>query len=393
MSLFREGVRLRCVTCGSLFPPNPRLFTCRSCGGLLEVVTPVDSGFEWGRVRARRFGVWRYRELLPLAEWVNPISLGEGGTPLVKVVRAAGPHVFVKFEGSNPTGSFKDRGMTVGVTIAKGLGVEGVVVASTGNTAASAAAYAARAGLRCLVYLPRGGVARGKLAQALLHGAEVVEVDGFFDDALELVLEEYVERSYSKLYPLNSVNPWRLEGQKTLAFELVDELGNTPDVVVVPVGNAGNISAIWKGFREFRDLGVISGTPRMIGVQATGAAPLAKTWLTGSRELQVVEEPRTIASAIRIGRPVNWVKALKAVEESKGALLTVSDEEILEAMKTLARLEGLGVEPSSAASLAGYLKALEEGLVDRGETVVLVATGHALKDPDIVRLLVEHGNI
>jgi threonine synthase len=283
--------------------------------------------------------------------------------------------------------------MTVGVTIAKGLGVEGVVVASTGNTAASAAAYAARAGLRCLVYLPRGGVARGKLAQALLHGAEVVEVDGFFDDALELVLEEYVERSSSKLYPLNSVNPWRLEGQKTLAFELVDELGNTPDVVVVPVGNAGNISAIWKGFREFRDLGVISGTPRMIGVQATGAAPLAKTWLTGSRELQVVEEPRTIASAIRIGRPVNWVKALKAVEESRGALLTVSDEEILEAIKMLARLEGLGVEPSSAASLAGYLKALEEGLADRGETVVLVATGHALKDPDIVRLLVEHGNI
>jgi len=391
--LFREGVRLRCVTCGSLFPPNPRFFTCRSCGGLLEVVTPVDSGFEWGRVRARRFGVWRYRELLPLAEWVNPVSLGEGGTPLVRVDRAADPHVFVKFEGSNPTGSFKDRGMTVGVTIAKGLGVEGVVVASTGNTAASAAAYAARAGLRCLVYLPRGGVARGKLAQALLHGAEVVEVEGFFDDALELVLEEYVERSYSKLYPLNSVNPWRLEGQKTLAFELVDELGNTPDVVVVPVGNAGNISAIWKGFRELRDLGVISGTPRMIGVQATGAAPLAKTWSTGSRELQVVEEPRTIASAIRIGRPVNWVKALKAVEESRGALLTVSDEEILEAIKMLARLEGLGVEPSSAASLAGYLKALEEGLVDRGETVVLVATGHALKDPDIVRLLVEHGNI
>jgi threonine synthase len=389
MSLFREGVRLRCVICGSLYPPNPRLFTCRSCGGLLEVVTPVGSGFEWERVRARRFGVWRYRELLPLAEWVKPVSLGEGGTPLVRVERVAGPRVFVKFEGSNPTGSFKDRGMTVGVTIAKGLGVEGVVVASTGNTAASAAAYAARAGLRCLVYLPRGGVARGKLAQALLHGAEVVEVDGFFDDALELVLEEYVERSYSKLYPLNSVNPWRLEGQKTLAFELVDELGYTPDVVVVPVGNAGNISAIWKGFRELRELGVISRAPRMIGVQAAGAAPLAKTWSTRSRELQVVEEPRTIASAIRIGRPVNWVKALKAVEESRGALLTVSDEEILEAMKMLARLEGLGVEPSSAASLAGYLKALEEGLVDRGETVVLVATGHALKDPDAVRLLVE----
>jgi threonine synthase len=393
MSFFREGVRLRCVTCGFLCPPNPRLFTCRSCGGLLEVVTPVDSGFEWGRVRARRFGAWRYRELLPLAEWVKPISLGEGGTPLVRVDRAAGPHVFVKFEGSNPTGSFKDRGMTVGVTIAKGLGVEGVVVASTGNTTASASAYAARARLRCLVYLPRGGVARGKLAQALLHGAEVVEVDGFFDDALELVLEEYVERSSSKLYPLNSINPWRLEGQKTLAFELVDKLGHTPDVVVVPVGNAGNISAIWKGFRELRDLGVISGTLRMIGVQATGAAPLAKTWSTGSRELQVVEEPRTIASAIGIGRPVNWVKALKAVEESKGALLTVSDEEILEAIKMLARLEGLGVEPSGAASLAGYLKALEESLADRGETVVLVATGHALKDPDIVRLLVEHGNI
>ncbi len=387
--LFKDGVYLRCVVCGSLYPPDPWLFTCRACGGLLEIVVPFDSRFEWSRVRVRRFGVWRYRELLPLADDVEPISLGEGGTPLVRVSRLPGVNALVKFEGSNPTGSFKDRGMTVGVTIAKGLGVEGVVVASTGNTAASAAAYAARAGLRCRVYLPKGGVARGKLIQALLHGAEIVEVDGVFDNTLELVIEEHIHKGHGSLYPLNSINPWRLEGQKTLAFEVVDELGGAPDVVVVPVGNAGNISAIWKGFRELRDAGLIDETPRMIGVQAEGAAPLALTWFLRLRELHVVRNPYTIASAIRIGKPVNWVKALKAVEESRGAFIVVSDEEIVEAMRILARLEGLAVEPSSAASLAGYLKALEEGLVDRSEVTVLVATGHALKDPEAVKLVVE----
>ena len=385
--LFKDGVRLRCVACGSLHPPDPWLFTCRVCGALLDVVMPANTSFKWGR--AGRLSVWRYRDLLPLADGVEPVSLGEGGTPLVRIPRVAGVNVFVKLEGSNPTGSFKDRGMTLGVTIARSLKVEGVIVASTGNTAASASAYAARAGLRCLIFLPRGGVAKGKLLQALLHGAEVVEVDGFFDDALEFVLEEYVLRGSRNLYPLNSINPWRLEGQKTVAFEIVEELGGAPDAVVVPVGNAGNISAIWKGFKELWEADLIDRRPRMIGVQAAGAAPLAITWSTRSRGLRIEENPTTIASAIRIGKPVNWVKAIKAVEESRGAFITVTDEEILKAMMMLAKLEGVGVEPSSAASLAGYLKAVEEGLVDRDERVVLVATGHALKDPDAIRILVE----
>jgi len=382
--LFKDGVRLRCVACGYAAEADPWLFLCPRCGNLMEVVMPGAGGFDWESARRRRFGVWRYRELLPLSDGVVPVTLGEGGTPLIKVARVSSGSVFVKFEGANPTGSFKDRGMTVGVTIAKHLGVEGVLVASTGNTAASAAAYAARAGLRCVVVLPRGGVAKGKLAQAFLHGAEVLEVDGVFDDALKEVLEEAVVKGRRDLYPLNSYNPWRLEGQKTLAFELVDELGEPPDCVVVPVGNAGNISAIWKGFRELYEFGLASKLPRMIGVQAEGAAPLVKTWASRSNSLVAVEKPVTVASAIRIGKPVNWLKALKAVDESRGALLAVSDEEIIKSMRDLAALEGVGVEPASAASLAGYRKALELGVIDEDSVTVLVATGHALKDPDVV---------
>jgi threonine synthase len=350
----------------------------------MEVVMPSKNNFSWDVARKRRFGVWRYRELLPLSNDVEPITMGEGGTPLISVNRIANRGVFVKFEGANPTGSFKDRGMTVGITIAKSLGVEGVIVASTGNTAASAAAYAARAGLQCVVVLPRGGVARGKLAQALLHGAKIVEVDGVFDEALEEVFTEVVLNGKRDLYPLNSYNPWRLEGQKTLAFEIVDELEEPPDYVFVPVGNAGNISAIWKGFKELYNYGLISRLPRMIGVQAEGAAPLVRTWALKSRSLMAIEKPVTIASAIRIGKPVNWLKALKAVEESRGTFVSVSDEEIVKSMKDLAMYEGIGVEPASAASLAGYRKALELGIVDRNSVTVLVATGHALKDPDTI---------
>jgi L-threonine synthase (EC 4.2.3.1) len=350
----------------------------------MEVVMPSTTSFDWSTARKRRFGVWRYRELLPLSSDVEPVTMCEGGTPLIRISRVTSRNVFVKFEGGNPTGSFKDRGMTVGITIAKSLGVEGVIVASTGNTAASAAAYAARAGLQCVVVLPRGGVARGKLAQALLHGAKIVEVDGVFDDALEEVFTEVVLNGKKSLYPLNSYNPWRLEGQKTLAFEVVDELGEPPDYVFVPVGNAGNISAIWKGFKELYNYGLISRLPKMIGVQAEGAAPLAKTWASKSYSLMVVEKPVTVASAIRIGKPVNWLKALKAVDESKGTFITVSDEEIIKSMRDLAMYEGIGVEPASAASLAGYRKALESGVIDGDGVTVLVATGHALKDPDTV---------
>ena len=348
---------------------------------------PSVTSFNWNIARKRRFGVWRYRELLPLNDAIEPISLCEGGTPLIRVRKAVNGCVYVKFEGANPTGSFKDRGMTVGITIAKGIGVDGVIVASTGNTAASAAAYAARAGLRCVVVLPRGNVAKGKLAQALLHNAKIMEIDGVFDDALEEVLEKVVLKGNRDLYPLNSYNPWRLEGQKTLAFELVDELWEPPDIIIVPVGNAGNISAIWKGFKELYEYGLISKLPRMIGVQAEGASPLAKTWIEKSDKLLVVEKPSTIASAIRIGKPVNWMKALKAVEESRGVFVTVSDEEILEGMKDLAAYEGIEVEPAGATSLAGYRKTLELGIIDKSEIAVLVSTGHALKDPDAITII------
>lgn len=383
-AIFRDGVTLRCIACNYTTSAEPWLFLCPKCGNLMEVVMPSKNNFSWDVARKRRFGVWRYRELLPLSNDVEPITMGEGGTPLISVNRIVNRGVFVKFEGANPTGSFKDRGMTVGITIAKSLGVEGVIVASTGNTAASAAAYAARAGLQCVVVLPRGGVARGKLAQALLHGAKIVEVDGVFDEALEEVFTEVVLNGKRDLYPLNSYNPWRLEGQKTLAFEIVDELEEPPDYVFVPVGNAGNISAIWKGFKELYNYGLISRLPRMIGVQAEGAAPLVRTWALKSRSLMAIEKPMTIASAIRIGKPVNWLKALKAVEESRGTFVSVSDEEIVKSMKDLAMYEGIGVEPASAASLAGYRKALELGIVDRNSVTVLVATGHALKDPDTI---------
>jgi len=382
--VFKEGVKLRCVACGYTTDVDPWLFLCPKCKNLLEVVMPNTTDFDWSIARKRRFGVWRYKELLPLRNDIEPVTLHEGGTPLIKISKVAHENVYVKFEGANPTGSFKDRGMTVGITIAKSLGVKGVIVASTGNTAASAAAYAARARLQCIVVLPRGGVAKGKLAQALLHDAKIVEVNGVFDDALEEVFTEVIVHGNRDLYPLNSYNPWRLEGQKTLAFEVVDELGEPPDYVVVPVGNAGNISAIWKGFKELYNYGFIRKLPKMIGVQAEGAAPLAKTWALKSPSLIPVEKPTTVASAIRIGKPVNWLKALKAVEESKGTFITVSDSEILHSMKDLAVHEGVGVEPASAASLAGYRKAVELGLINSNDVTVLVATGHALKDPDTI---------
>ncbi len=379
-----EVYSMKCVSCGSVYPFNPRLLSCPRCGSLLEVVRNQSPAVSWSVWRARRPGVWRYREALPVPESVRPVTLGEGATPLVEAgldgVRA---RVWVKFEGANPTGSFKDRGMTVGVTVAKLVKARVVVAASTGNTASSLAAYAARAGLRAVVVLPRGGVALSKLLQARLHGAIVVEVDGSFDRAMSMVLEAARE---GPVYPLNSFNPVRLEGQKTIAYEIVDELGRAPDYVVVPVGNGGNIAAIWKGFKELYEWGLLDRLPAMIGVQAEGASPLARAWESGSRDPVWVDEPKTVASAIRIGRPVNWMKAYRAVEESGGLFVTVTDEEILVAQRILARRVGLGVEPSSAASLAGLIKLHSEGFLGEGEEVVLIATGHALKDPDSMAL-------
>ncbi|MFP3216784.1 MAG: threonine synthase [Vulcanisaeta sp.] len=374
---FRKYV-LKCPRCGYEVEPSPFVMRCPRCGELLDAV--IDSGkvrLKWGELKGR--GVWRYRDLLP--EPSRVITMGEGSTPLIKLRKY--PNVYVKFEGANPTGSFKDRGMTVGVSLAATLSVKGVIVASTGNTAASAAAYSARAGLECVVVLPKGSVARGKLAQAVLHGARIVTVPGTFDNALEYVLDLVLGNNAVNginYYPLNSINPWRLEGQKTTAFEIVEEVG-VPDFVFVPVGNGGNIYAIWKGFRELLELGVIDKVPKMVGVQAEGAAPMVKYW-RGLGEARV-DNPRTVASAIRIGRPVNWFRAYRAVKYTDGLFLEVSDEEILRAQGMLGR-EGIGTEPAGAASLAGYLKALSEGFVDLDDKVVLIATGHALKDPDVL---------
>ncbi len=310
------------------------------------------------------------------------MTLREGNTPLLNLNKIDGK-AYVKFEGANPTGSFKDRGMTIGVSIAKSIGSEYVIVASTGNTAASVAAYAARGGLTCLVVIPRGGIARGKLAQAILHGATVLEVEGNFDRALSLVFDALDKVGKKNLlYPLNSINVWRLEGQKTTAYEIFLDIG-VPDYVIVPVGNAGNIYAIWKGFKELRELGIIDKLPVMIGVQAEGASPIAKAWKLGLDKPLFMNDPNTVASAIRIGRPVNWYRAWRAVKESGGTFITVTDEEILNAQKMLGR-EGIGVEPASASSLAGYLKLIDSGYIRRSDTCVLIATGHGLKDPDTI---------
>jgi threonine synthase len=315
-----------------------------------------------------------YRPYLPVSEATPVVTLLEGNTPLIPVpyisqLIGRGVQVFVKYDGLNPTGSFKDRGMTMAISKAKEEGSKAVICASTGNTSASAAAYARRAGLRAFVLIPDGYVALGKLAQALVYGAEVIAVQSNFDEALQIV------RDLSANYPVtlvNSVNPYRLEGQKTAAFEIVDVLGNAPDWLCIPVGNAGNISAYWMGFCEYHQSGICDRLPRMMGFQAAGAAPL----ISG----HPIAHPETIATAIRIGNPANWEKAVAAKDASQGEFNPVTDGEILEAYRILGAREGVFCEPASAASVAGLLKVKER--VPDGATVVCVLTGNGLKDPD-----------
>jgi threonine synthase len=378
---------LRCIKCNMEYPQDKQAFICEKCGGLLEVSTDIDAiKVDKDTFDKRPIGVWRYREFLPVAEDSKIITLKEGGTPLYKgenIQEKIGlDDLYIKNEGANPTGSFKDRGMTLGLTKALEFKATGVCCASTGNTSASLAAYAAKANLDCLVILPAGKIAVGKLAQAILHGAKVVAINGNFDDALKLV------RAASEkfnIYLLNSINPWRLEGQKTEAFEIVDQLGwVVPDRIIVPVGNCGNISAIWKGFKEFYDYGLIDKLPKMTGIQAAGASPVANAFKEGKSEVVPVENPDTVATAIRIGAPVNAPKALASVKDSGGVVETVTDTEILNAQKLLAGLEGIGVEPASAASIAGLLKLTKSGEIDKSEKIVCITTGHALKDPEAI---------
>jgi threonine synthase len=376
--------KLRCIDCGKEYGKDEVLYVCPTCGSLLEAVIELPK-VSLKQMARRPFKVWRYMEFLPVDEGAEIISLDEGGTPLYrcnKLARWAGVEsLYIKYEGANPTGSFKDRGMTLGVTKAKSLGSKAVACASTGNTSASLSAYAARAGLTCYVILPSGKVAMGKLAQAMMHGARVISVKGNFDDALKLVMDVSLKMG---IYLLNSVNPWRLEGQKTLAFEVVDQLGHVPETVAVPMGNCGNISAIWKGFKEFRASGITEILPRMYGVQAEGASPVVNMLRRNADRLEPVTNPETVATAIRIGNPVNWPKAVRAIRESKGLFEAVSDEEIIGAQRLIAALEGIGVEPASAASVAGVRKAAASGMMDRKSEVVCVCTGHLLKDPEEV---------
>lgn len=373
---------IRCISCGEEYEDEKIIYTCEKCGSILEVEINVDN-VPRDTFDNRRQNIWKYKEFLPVNS-DNRISLDEGGTPFCKcdkIGKELGIDLYVKVEGSNPTGSFKDRGMSVGTTKAIDLGVNIVGCASTGNTSASLSAYAARAGLKCTVLLPSGKVALGKLAQAMFHGAKVFGIDGNFDDALKTITQLALD---GELYLLNSINPFRLEGQKTIGYEIVHDFGwQSPDRIVLPVGNAGNISAIWKGITEFRDAGYIKDTPMMTGIQAVNSAPIANAIKNNEDTITPVENPETIATAIRIGAPVSSIKAMRAIKESNGTAETVTDDEILAAQKYLARNEGIGVEPASAASIAGLKKLVELGEIDKGERIVCVVTGHVLKDPNI----------
>lgn len=321
----------------------------------------------------------RYHDLLARPGEQLPISLGEGGTPLVHARRLGAElgldRLYLKFEGTNPTGSFKDRGMVLAVNRAVRARARAVVCASTGNTAASAAAYAAAGGLACHVVLPAGKVARGKLSQALAAGARLVLVDGSFDVALEAVRRLGEEGDVAVV---NSINPDRITGQQTVAFEICDAMDAAPDWVALPVGNAGNITASWAGFTRYATEGRTAGRPRMIGFQAEGAAPIVRGG--------PVESPETVATAIRIGNPASWQGAVRARDESGGAIETVSDREILDAQRDVARSEGIFCEPASAAGVAGVRRFSQNGRIDRSQTVVCILTGHGLKDPDVVSL-------
>jgi threonine synthase len=322
--------------------------------------------------------VWRgiieeYRDRMPVSDTTPIVTLREGGTPLIhseELSAHTGCEVHLKYDGANPTGSFKDRGMTLAISKAVEQGAKAVICASTGNTSASAAAYAGKAGLVCGVVVPEGKIALGKMAQALVHGAEVIQIDGNFDQALQIC------RTLDEKYPVelvNSVNPYRIEGQKSGAFEICDQLGRAPDLHVMPVGNAGNITAYWRGYREYHEDGLIDRLPVMRGYQASGAAPIV--------EGRVIERPETIATAIRIGNPASWDQAVEAARDSGGSIRAVTDREILNAYRRIAR-HGVFAEMASAASVAGLLQLHAAGELEPGQTIVCILTGHGLKDPD-----------
>ena len=375
-----------CWDCGAEVE-DPFVNTCPRCGGLLTVKMELEKVKEMKPqdLRSTPIGVWRYAPFMPV-DPAHKVSIQEGGTPLYPT-KALGAEIgventFVKFEGLNPTGSFKDRGMTMGVSHAKELGAQVVGCASTGSTSAALAAYAAKAGMKCAVFLPSGKVAMGKLAQALFFGAKVLSIDGNFDDALALARKMADER---KLYLLNSINPYRPEGQKSVLFEIMDQLNyEVPDRIILPVGNAANIWAVYKALTELEEVGWIDKMPMLTGIQAEGAAPVARAFAAEAKDFIPEQNPETVATAIRIGNPVSGRKALKAIYSTGGYCTTVNDDEIIKAQQLLGRREGVCVEPASAASVAGLRKLREMGIADKDERVVCICTGNGLKDPDTI---------
>ncbi len=396
-SVAPQGAWQVCIdpACGARFEINERFYVCPGCGGLLDVT--LESATDTGPDRLRevwtkrlasfepndRSGVWRYRELLPFAADAPIVTLAEGNTPLYDAPVAAAycglEALTLKHQGCNPTGSFKDTGMTTAVTQAVILGARTVVCASTGNTAASLAAYAARAKLQCAILVPRGQISHNKLAQSLDYGAAVLELDGNFDDAMRVIRELAEDAS---IYLVNSINPFRIEGQKTVAAELLHQRGwRVPDHVVVPGGNLGNSSAFGKGFKELKDLGLIDSLPQLSVVQAEGAAPFSALFGSEADVLTPIEHPQTLATAIKIGAPVSWKKALRAVLESDGRVLSVSEQEIADAKAIIGR-DGVGCEPASATTVAGIRRLVANGFIGPNADVVAVLTGHILKDTD-----------
>ncbi len=385
---------LRCLNCQAEFPANSRIYTCQSCAGLLDVVYEVNefsgerlmSVWDWRRASPKavdQSGVWRFRELLPDADESEIITLTEGNTQIWNAPRSANyagmNRLCFKHLGMNPTGSFKDLGMTTGITQANRLGATSVACASTGNTSASMAAYAARAGMKSFVFIPSGQIALGKLSQALDYGSTVLQLEGDFDDAMRLVREIANE---TPIYLLNSVNPFRLEGQKTIAFELMQQRGwQAPDRIVVPGGNLGNSSAIAKGFHELLERGVITKMPKITIIQAEGANPLYRMWQSQVETLTPVAGAFTLASAIKIGNPVSWPKAIRALRWSGGEVESVNEQEIADA-KAIIGSDGIGCEPASAVTLAGIKKLTAAGTINPDEDIVALLTGHVLKDPD-----------
>ena len=379
---------LQCINCKEHHEITNDTYFCSKCNDILEVINKYNNNpINKSDLFNKKTSIWKYIKLLPVLDKNKIISLNEGGTTLHRSIRLSEKielnNLYIKNEGENPTGSFKDRGVTLAITNAIKLNKKKVICASTGNTSASVSAYSARAGLKSIVVIPSGKIAQGKLIQAKIYNSKIIQVLGNFDIALDLVYS--VIKKNRDLCFLNSINPFRIEGQKTLGFEIIDQLQDIPDFIIIPIGNGGNISALWKGLREYHELNIINRLPTIIGVQAEFASPIADAILNNLDTVNPVINPKTFATAIRIGAPVNWKRAINAIRESKGTVLTVKDNEIGKAQNNLAKYEGIFVEPAGATSIAVLDKLINKKIIDKNDKVVCITTGNGLKEPQIMK--------